>query len=80
MPREDSDGEHLCSWEVSRGFLRPSIEETLAYNRSRSVGEEDTDSVIGSCRIQFLMFSFCLPFVFLLFCTLICFCFAFVAR
>ena len=80
LSREDSDREHLCSEEVSRGFLRPSLEETLAYNRSRSVGEEDTDSVMGSCRIRFLMFSFCLPFVFLLFYKLICFCFAFVAR
>ena len=63
LSREDSDGEHLCSEEVSRGFLRPSIEETLASNRSRSVGEEEQEGVVGSCRIRFLLFSF----VFLLF-------------
>ena len=80
LSREDSDGEHLCSEEVSRGFLRPSLEETLAYNRSRSVGEEEKEGVVGSCRIRFLMFSICLPFVFPLFYTLICFCFSFVAR
>ena len=78
--REDSDGEHLCSEEVSRGFLRPSLEETLAYNRSRSVGEEEKEEVVGSYRIRFLMFFICLPFVFPLFYTLICFCFSFVAR
>ena len=80
LSREDSDGEHLCSGEVSRGFLRPSLEETLAFNRSRSVGEEEKEGVVGSCRIRFLMFSICLPFVFPLFYTLICFCFSFVAR
>ena len=80
LSREDSDGEHLCSEEVSGGFLRPSLEETLAYNRSISFGEEEKGGVVGSSRIRFLMFSFCLPFVFLLFYTLICFCFSFVAR
>ena len=39
MSREDSGREHLCSQEVSRGSLRPSLEETLAFNRSKSVGE-----------------------------------------
>ena len=80
MSREDSDGGHLCPEEVSGGFLRPSLEETLAFNRSRSVGEEKQAGVEGFCRIRFLLFSFCLPFVFLLFYTLICFCFSFVAR
>ena len=36
---KDSGRRHLCLEEVSRGFLRPSREETLASNRSRSVGE-----------------------------------------
>ena len=80
LSREDSDGEHLCSEEVSRGFLRPSLEETLASNRSRSVGEEEEVEVVGSCRIRFLLFLFCLPFVFPLSYTLICFYFSFVAR
>ena len=71
MSREDSDGEHLCSEEVSGGFLRPSLEETLAYNRSISVGEEEKGGVVGSYRIRFLMFSFYLSFVFLLLYTLI---------
>ena len=79
MSREDSGGEHLCSEEVSGGFLRPSVEEKLAFNRSRSVGEEEVVEVVGSCRIWFLMSSFCLSFVFLLFYTLICFYFSFVA-
>ena len=79
MSREDSDGEHLYSEELSRGFLRPSLEKTLAFSRSRSVGEEEEEGAVGSCRIRFLMFFFCLPFVFLLCCTLICFCFSFVA-
>ena len=73
MSGEDSDGEHLCSEEVSGGFLRPSLEETLAYNRSRSVGEEEKEGVVGSYRIRFLMFSF----VFLLF--FFCFTHSFVS-
>ena len=80
LSREDSDGAHLCLKEVSGGFLRPSLEETLAFNCSRSVGEEEEVGVEGSCRIRFLLFSFCLPFVFLLFYTLVCFCVSFVAR
>ena len=66
LSREDSDGGHLCPGEVSRGFLRPSLEETLASNRSRSVGEEERAEVVGSCWIRFLLSSLCLPFVFLL--------------
>ena len=66
MSREDSDGGHFCPEEVSGGFLRPSLEETLASNRSRSVGEEERAEVVGSCRIRFLLSSLCLPFVFLL--------------
>ena len=77
---EDSDGGYLCPEEVSRGFLRPSLEETLAFSRSRSVGEEEEVGVEGSCRIRFLLFSFCLPFFFLLFYTLVCFCVSFVDR
>ena len=65
--------------EVSGGFLKPSLEETLAFNRSRSVGEEEVAVVLGTCQIRFLVFSLCLPFVFLLLYTLICFCFSFVA-
>ena len=80
LSREDSDGQHLCSEEVSRGFLRPSLEETLASNHSRSVGEEEEEEVVGSCRIRFLLFFLCLPFVFPLSYTLICFYFSFVAR
>ena len=76
----DSGGEHLCSEEVRRGFLRPSLEETLAFDRSRSVEKEEVAEVVGSYQIWFLMFSFCFSFVFLLFYTLICFCFSFVAR
>ena len=79
MSREDSGGEHLCPEEVSRGFLRPSLRETLAFNRSRSVGEEEVVEVVVSCPIRFLIFSFGLSFVFLLFYTLICFYFSFVA-
>ena len=77
---EDSGGGHSCLVEVSGGFLRPSLEETLAFNRSRSVGEEEEAGVVGTCQIRFLMFSPCLPFVFLLLYILICFCFSFVAR
>ena len=83
LSREDSDGGHLCPEEVSRDFLRPSLEETLGSNRSRSVGEEERAEVVGSCRIRFLfvfpLSSFCF-FVFLCHYTLICFCFTFVAR
>ena len=79
MSREDSGREHLCSQEVSRGSLRPSLEETLAFNRSKSVGEEEVAGVVGSCQIRFLLSSFCLSFVFLLFYTLMCFYFSFVA-
>ena len=80
MSCEDSDGEHLCSEEVSRVFLRPSLEETVASNRSRSVGEEEEEGVVGFCRIRFLLFLFCLPFVFPLSYTFICFYFSFVAK
>ena len=66
LSREDSDGGHLCPEEGSGGFLRPSLEETLASNRSTSVGEEERAAVVGSCRIRFLLSSLCLPFVFLL--------------
>ena len=79
MSQEDSSGEHLCSEEVSRGFLRPSLEETFAFNHSKWVGEVEVAGVVGSCQIRFLMSSFCLSFVFLLFYTLICFYFSFVA-
>ena len=77
---KDSGGGHSCLVEVSGGFLRPSLEETLAFNRSRLVGEEEEAGVVGTCQIRFLMFFLCLPFVFLLLYTLICFCFSFVAR
>ena len=59
LSRKDSDGGHMCPEEVSGGFLRPSLEETLASNRSRSVGGEEEEGVVGSCRIRFLScFSF----------------------
>ena len=79
MSREDSGGEHLCSEEVSRGLLRPSLEETFAFNHSKWVGEVEVAGVLVSCQIPFLMSSFCLSFVFLLFYILICFYFSFVA-
>ena len=79
MSCEDSGREQLCSEVVSRGFLRPSLEERLAFNRSRSVGEEEVVGVVGSYHVRFLMSSFCLSFVFLLFYTLICFYFSVVA-
>ena len=63
---EDSCGEHLCSEEVRRGFLIPSLEETLAFDCPRSVGEQELAEIVGSCQIRFLMFSFCLSFVYLL--------------
>ena len=50
MSHQDSYGEHLCSGSVSGGFLRPSFEEILAYNRSISVGEEEKGGVVGSCK------------------------------
>ena len=58
--------------EVSWGFLRPSLEETLAFNRSRSVGDEEEAEVVGTYQIRFLLFFFCLSFVLLS-------CFTFVA-
>lgn len=78
MSHEDSDGEHVCSEKVSGGYRRPSLQETSAFNYSRSVGEEEVAEVVGSCQIQFVMFSFCLSFVCLLFYKLICFYFSFV--
>ena len=79
MSRQDSGGEHWCLKEESSGFLRPSLEETLAFNRSRSVGEDEVAGVVGFRQIRFLMFSFCLSIVCLLFYPLICFYFSFVA-
>ena len=38
----------------------------MAFNRSRSVGEEKEAEVVGTYRIRFLLSSFCLYFVFLL--------------
>ena len=67
MSREDSGGKHLCSEVVRGGFLRPSLEEILAFNRSKSVGEEEVVEVVGSYQVRFLMSSFCLSFVFFCF-------------
>ena len=53
--------------EVSRSFLRPSLEETLAFNRSRSVGEEEEAEVVETYQIRFLLFFFCLFFFSFLF-------------
>ena len=47
------------------GFLRPSLEETLAFNHLRSVGEEEGAEVVGTYEIQFLLSSICLSFLFL---------------
>ena len=52
---KDSGGGHSCLVEVSRGFLRPSLEETLAFNRWRSVGEEEEAEVVGTYRVRFLL-------------------------
>ena len=35
------------------------------FNRSRSVGEEEKEEVVGTYQIRFLLFSFCFSFVFL---------------
>ena len=51
LSRVDSGGEHLYSEEVRRGFLKPSLEETLAFDRSRSVEEEEVAEVVGSYQI-----------------------------
>ena len=60
---KDSGGRHSCLVEVSGGFLRPSLEETLAFNCSRSVREEEEAEVVGTYQIRFLLFFFCLSFV-----------------
>ena len=57
--------------EVSLGFLRPSLKETLAFNRLRSVGEEEEAEVEGTYQIRYLLFFFYLSFTFL-------YCFSFV--
>ena len=62
---KDSGGRHSYLVEVSWGFLRPSVEETLAFNRLRSVGEEEEARAVGTYQIGFLLSSFCLSFVFL---------------
>ena len=49
---------------IARYALRPSLEEILAFNRSRSVGEEEEAGVVVTCQIWFLMFSLCLPLFF----------------
>ena len=64
---KDSGRRHLCLEEMSRGFLRPSLEETLAFSRSRSVGEEEEAGVVGTCWIRFFFFILffpCYSFVF----------------
>ena len=69
----------MYTQEISEGFLRPSLQETVAFNRSILVREEEEAVVVGSCQIRFLMFVFCFSFVFLLFYILIWFYFSFVA-
>ena len=59
---KDSGRRHLCLEEMSRGFLRPSLEETLVFSRSRSVGEEEEAGVVGTCWIRFF-FLFCFSLV-----------------
>ena len=54
---------------IARYALRPSLEEILAFNRSRSVGEEEEAGVVGTYQIGFLL-SF---FVFLLYFFLVFF-------
>ena len=44
----------------------------MAFNRSRSVGEEEKEEVVVTYQIRFLLFFFCFSFVFLS-------CFSFVA-
>ena len=44
----------------------------MAFNRSRLVGEEEQEEGVGTYQIRFLLFFFCLSFVFLS-------CFSFVA-
>ena len=75
---KDSSGRHSCSMEVGCGFLRPSLEGTLAFNRSRLVGEEEQMEVVGTYRIRFLLSSFCLSFVFISCFLLSSFCLSFV--
>lgn len=79
MSHEESGGDHLGWEEVGRYFLRASLEEILASNRSRSVRAEEGAGVVGSCHIRFLMFFFRFSFVFLLLYTLIGFYYSFVA-
>ena len=61
---KDSDSRHLCLVEVSRGFLRQSLEETLTFNRSILVEEEEEAEVVQTYQIRFLLSSFCFSFVF----------------
>ena len=51
--------------EGSCGFPKPFLEEILAFNRLRSVGEEEEAEVVETYQILFLLSSFCLCFVFL---------------
>ena len=37
----------------------------MAFNRSKSVDEEEASEVVETCQIRFLLSSFCLSFVFL---------------
>ena len=46
-------------------FPKTIPRETLAFNRSRSVGEEEQMEVVGTYRIRFLLSFFCLSFVFI---------------
>ena len=64
LSRKNSGKRHSCPEEMSCGFLRPSLEETLAFNRSRSVAEEEEAGVQGTYHVRFLLFSFCLSCVF----------------
>ena len=62
---KESGGEHLFSEEGKRGLLRPSLEETLASDGLRLVGEEETVVVVGTDWIWFLMFFIYFLLVFL---------------
>ena len=49
---------------LSSGFLRPSLEETLAFNYLKSVRKEEEADFLEPYQIWFLLFFFCLVFVF----------------
>lgn len=77
---ENASEEHFGSKDVSGCLLRLFLEDTLAFNFARLVREEVGGAVVGTYWIRSLMSSNHCLFIFLLFHTLICFYFSFVAR